>query len=115
MLSLQAVAIFTGEALLAAGTATSEPIDISKADGAFAIHHNETAGTGTVTYTYALSTSKDGVFITPASPVTIGVGITVDDVLDFTPETASWIKITATEAGGAQAITFTAVLAVREL
>ena len=100
--------------LTAGAAATSEPIDISKAN-ALAIHHNETAGTGTVTYTYSLSPSKAGTYITPASPVTIGADITADDVLDFSPEAASWMKVTATESGGAQAITFTSTLCIQEL
>lgn len=114
MAIMKSVKIFDGQVLSASATATSAPIEIGKAN-ALAIHHNETSGTGTVTYTYSLSPSKNGTFITPASPVTIGSGITVDDVLDFAPEAAGWIKITATEAGGAQAITFTSVLMIQEL
>lgn len=114
MAIMKSVRIFDGQVLTASATATSEPIEIGKAN-ALAIHHNETSGTGTVTYTYALSPKKEGVYITPASPVTIGAGITADDVLDFAPEAAGWIKITATEAGGTQSITFTSVLMIQEL
>lgn len=113
MAGMNCVLLFSQE-LAASGAATSEPVDISKAN-ALAVHHNETAGTGTITYTYSLSTSKNGTYLTPASPATIGAAITADDVLDFAPEAASWIKITATEAGGAAAVTFTSTLVIQEL
>lgn len=110
---MKAVVIFSQE-LTASGTATSAAVEIGKAN-TLSIIHNETSGTGTITYTYSLSSSREGTFITPASPVTIGAAISTDDVLDFAPEAASWIKITATEAGGTQAITFTSTLMVQEL
>ena len=113
MAGMKCVQIFSQQ-LAASAVATSAAIDISKAN-AMAIHHNETAGTGTVTYTYSLSSSEDGTFLTPASPVTIGAAITADDVLDFAPEAARFIKITATEAGGAASVTFTDVLVIQEL
>jgi len=114
MAQMKAVLIFDAVELAASGASTSEPVEISKAN-ALSIHHNETAGTGTVTYTYSLSSSRDGVYITPGSPVTIGTDITADDVLDFAPEAAKFIKIIATESGGAQGVTFTATLMVQEL
>lgn len=113
MAGMTNVLLFSQE-FTAGATATSEPVDISKAN-ALAIHHNETAGTGTITYTYSLSSSKAGTYITPASPVTIGADITADDVLDFAPEAASWIKITATESGASAAVTITSTLCIQEL
>ena len=113
MAGMNNVLLFNQE-FAASGTATSEAIDISKAN-ALSIHHNETAGTGTITYTYSLSTSQDGTYITPTSPVTIGADVTADDVLDFAPEAASWIKITATESGGSAAVTIISTLCVQEM
>lgn len=110
---MKAVLLFSQQ-LTAGAAVTSDAIAIGKAN-ALSIIHNETAGTGTITYTYSLSPSKDGTYITPASPVTIGADITADDVLDFAPEAAAWIKITATESGGTQAITFTDYLMIQEL
>ena len=114
MAGMKSVKIFDGVTINASANSTSEPVEIGKAN-ALAIHHNETSGTGTIAYTYSLSTSREGTYITPLSPVTIGTGITADDVLDFAPEAAGWIKITATEDGTAQPITFTSVLCIQEL
>ena len=114
MAQFRAVQIFSGEVLAASGAATSASVEIGKAN-AISIHHNETSGTGTVAYTYALSNKSDGTFITPVSAVTIGTGITADDILDFAPEAAAWIQITATEDGAANSITFSAELSIQEL
>jgi len=113
MAGMNCVLLFSEEVGIS-GVVTSEPIDISKAN-ALAIHHNETAGTGTITYTYSLSPSRAGTYIIPTSPVTIGADVTADDILDFAPEAAKFIKIIATESGGSAAVTVTSTLVIQEL
>ena len=83
-----------------------------------AIHQlaNVTAGVADITYTYELAISNDAnaVWITPTSPVTIGtVTPATVDVLDFSPEAAKFIRITATN-NDAAACTLTAALVIQE-
>ncbi len=110
-----AVQLWTTEAIGTGATSVSAAVDIGKAS-ALALH--VTALTGTtpdVTFTYALSNSRAGTYTTPASPVTIGANIAAVDVLDFAPEAAGFIQITATNNSGANIATLTAQLAVQEL
>lgn len=110
---MTAVQLWSSEVVTTGATATTAAIDIGKAQ-AMALHLTAIAGTGIdVTFTYSLSTSRDGTFTTPASPVTIGANIGAVDVLDFSPEAASFIKITVTN-NSANSVTLSAVLAVQE-
>jgi len=108
--------LWTTESIAASGTAVSEPIDIGKAN-ALALHVTAiTGGVGLdVTFTYSLSNSKEGTYVTPSSPATIGANIAAADVLDFAPEAARFIKITATNNDVADAAVVTAQLAMQEL
>lgn len=104
----------TDAQIAAGGSFTSDAVNIEKAS-ALAIHLNALSGTGPdITFTYSLSTSQNGTFVEPASPVTIGANIGAVDVLDFAPEAASWIKIIITNNNGAQTVTPTVVLAIQE-
>lgn len=106
--------LLTEAQIAAGGTFTSDAVNIEKAS-ALAVHLPALTGTGPdISFTYSLSTSKNGTFIEPASPVTIGANISAVDVLDFAPEAASWIKIIVTNNNGAQTVTPTVVLAVQE-
>ena len=107
--------IFSSETIAFGASATSEPVDMSAAS-ALALHVTAIAGTlPDVTFTYSLSNSREGTYVTPNSPVTIGANVANDDVLDFAPELARFIKITATNNSGANAVTLTASLAVQEM
>ena len=113
--TMGATQLWTAEVIAASGSATSDAIDIGKAS-ALALHI--TALTGTlpdITFTYSLSNSRAGTYVTPSAPVTIGANIGAADVLDFAPEAAQFIKITATNNSVANAATLTAQLAVQEL
>lgn len=83
----------------------------------FSIHQQvaTTAGSVNVAYTYELSTSNaaDAVWITPSSPVTIGTATVAQEVLDFSPEAAKFIRITATNGDGSD-VTLRAVLNMQE-
>lgn len=106
--------IFDNVTIAASGASTSATVDI-QASNAMALHINAMSGTSPdVTFTYALSTNETANFTTPASPVTIGASIAAVDVLDFAPEAAKYIRITATNNNGVNAVTFTGVLAVQE-
>lgn len=105
--------IFAATSILASGSAVSEAVDMGKAD-ALALHLTSITGTGpSVTFTYSLSV--DGVtYTTPQSPVTIGATKSAVDVMDFAPEAANYIKITATNNNAGQPVTISANLAVQE-
>lgn len=108
------VQLWDAEAIGTTSSVTSAAVNIAKAS-ALALH--VTALTGTtpdVTFTYSLSNSENGTYVIPNSPVTIGASVANDDVLDFAPEAASWIKIIATNNSGANIATLTAQLAVQE-
>jgi len=112
MAHMSAYQLWTAEAIAPSGVATSAAIDIGKSN-AIALH--VTALTGTlpdVDFTYSVSTSKDGTYITGNS--TFATAVAAADVLDLAPEAAGWIKIIATEAGGANTATLTAVLAIQD-
>ncbi len=105
--------IFDAEAIGAGATATSAAIEMGTAS-ALALHLNAIAGTTEdVTFTYSLGNTRDDTFITPSAPVTIGANLAAADVLDFAPELAKYIKITATNNDVA-AVTITATLTVQE-
>jgi len=109
-----AVQLWTAQAITTGADVTSAAVDIGKAN-AMALHLTALAGTTPdITFTYSLSSSRDGTYTTPAAPVTIGANIAAVDVLDFAPEAAAFIKITATNNNGGTA-TLSAQLAVQEL
>lgn len=106
--------VWSAKAITTGATATTDALDIAKAN-AMALHVTTLSGTAPdVTFTYSLSSSRAGTYTTPASPVTIGASVGTADVLDFSPEAARFIKITATNNNGGTA-TITAQLAVQEL
>lgn len=111
--TMGAYKIFVGEVIGAGGTATSEPIEMGTAS-VLALHLTAIAGVGAdVTFTYSLGNNRDDTFITPSSPVTIGANLAATDVLDFSPELAKFIKITATNNAAAD-VTISATLCVQE-
>jgi len=113
--TMGATQLWTEEVIAFGAAATSAAIDIGKAS-AMALHITALAGTlPDITFTYSLSNSREGTYVTPTAPVTIGANIAAADVLDFSPEAAQFIKITATNNSGANAATLTAQLAVQEL
>lgn len=106
--------LWTAQAITTGASVTSDAVDISKAE-TMALHLTAISGTTPdVTFTYSLSSSRAGTFTTPATPVTIKVSAAAVDVLDFTPEAAAFIKITATNNNGGTA-TLSAQLAVKEV
>jgi hypothetical protein len=110
---VRASKIWTAKQIAGGATDTSEAIEMGRAD-ALALHLTAIAGTNpSVTFTYSLSC--DGTtYTTPQSPATIGATKAAVDVMDFAPEAANWIKITATNNNGSDAVTITASLAVQE-
>jgi hypothetical protein len=115
MPGMKTVKILDDEEIVASGTFTSAAIDISR-NNALALHVQTITGTSPdVTFTYSLSTSEDGTYVTPNSPATVGANVENDDVLDFSPEAARYMKITATNNNGVNEVTLTCVLAIQEL
>ena len=109
------VQLWTTEAIGAGAVATSAAVDIGKAS-AMALHLTAITGTTPdVTFTYSLSSSREGTFTVPVSPVTIKANAAAADVLAFAPEAANFIKLIATNNSGANIATITAQLAVQEL
>jgi len=107
--------VIPNRTILASGSYTSEAVDMATAT-ALALHVTAIAGTGpSVAFTYSLSNTKDGTYVTPSSPVTIGAAVTAVDVLDFAPELARFIKIIVTNNNAGQPVTLTASLAIQEL
>jgi hypothetical protein len=107
--------LWTAESIAKSTAVTSAAIDIGKAN-ALALH--VTALTGTtpdVTFTYSLSNSREGTFVTPLSPATIKANAGAADVHDFAPEAAGFIKIIATNNSATNAAVLTAQLAVQEM
>ena len=105
--------LWDAQVVTTGAASTSAAIGIGQAN-ALALHLTAIAGTALdVTFTYSLSTSRTGTFVTPVSPVTIKANAAAVDVLDFSPEAAGWIKIIATN-NSANSVTFSAVLAVQE-
>lgn len=111
--------IFTSTAVSAGGSATSGAVDISNARGYFSIQYAVT-GDGTLKLTYQLS--NDAItWITPSSATEIATGLTKTsgpgsngkDIVTFSPEMAKYIQIVATETGGANSATITAMMAVQ--
>lgn len=101
------------QTIAAGATAVSAGWRIESAD-ALALHLTSITGTSPdVTFTYALSV--DGVtYTTPQTPVSIGANKGAADVMDFAPEAAKWIRITATNNNGANSVTIVAYLAQQE-
>ena len=105
--------IFDSQEIAAGGAYTTPALDIASAN-ALALHLQSITGTSPdVTFTYSLGTDKSGTFVTPASPATIGANIGAVDVLDFAPEACRYLKITATNNNGSNAVSLTGVLAVQ--
>lgn len=103
----ETTAIFTTESVTASATVTSGFIDLYNCRGFFSVQYLIT-GDGTLTLTYSLS--NDGsTYITPTGAVAIGTALTKTtgpggdgkDILSFTPMVARFMKIIATETGGA--------------
>jgi hypothetical protein len=114
MSNVTAYQLWTAQSIGASGAATSAAIEIGCGD-AFALHVTALTGTSPdVTFTYSLSNSKEGTFVTPLSPATIKANAGAADVHDFAPEAASWIKIIATNNNASNAAVLTAQLAIRE-
>lgn len=107
--------IFDGETIAASGASTSAAIEMGTAL-ALALFVDSIAGTALdVTFTYSLGNTRDGAFVTPTAPVTIGANISAADVLDFAPELAKYIKITATNNNAVNGVTeMTCTLTVQE-
>ena len=107
--------IFDGITIAASGTAVAEPVEMGTAL-ALALFVNSIAGTALdVTFTYSLGNTRTDTFTTPTAPVTIGANIAAADVLDFAPELAKYIKITATNNNAVNPVTeMTCTLTVQE-
>ncbi len=93
------------------GTATSDAVRMDEAE-AMSIHTQvaTTAGSINITYTYEVSSSKDGPFV--AGNTTIAAQ-TALDIIGFSPEAAKWIRLIATNNDGSD-VTLTAVLTIQE-
>ena len=106
--------LFTGEVLIATGTAeTADPIHMELTGGNIRIQAEVTAGTGTIKC--EVKESVDGVtYVTNSTPVfstqASGAGVTLSD---FDCKASRFIKILVTEDGGAQPATFTLSISIR--
>jgi hypothetical protein len=108
--------LFSAEAILASGSATSEAIDLRlhAPNGIFSIQYAVT-GDGTVKFEYNLGSTETGDFVEPSTASDIassivktsGPGSDGKDIVSFTPELAPFMKIVVTETGTAEAVAVT--------
>ena len=111
--------VFSSTAIAKSGTSTSADIDLSdyKPLGYFSLQLTVT-GDGTAQIKYQLSNDGD-TFVTPTSAQDIvtahtkTTGTSGVDIYSFFPEPAKYIRIVATETGGANTITVTGILFIQ--
>lgn len=112
--------IFSSEAVVASGTATSNAVDLGglSTTGHFSLQVALT-GDGTATFEFLLS--NDGTnFVEPSGSLDITTGFTKTsgpgsdgkDIFSFGPILARWMKIRVTETGGVSAIAVNGYLAM---
>jgi hypothetical protein len=102
--------IFDAEEIALSGNALSVAIDLREIanNGYFAIHYI-TTGTGTTKFEYLFAPVKAGTYIEPAGATDIGATLAAGSgIKSFSPELGPFMKIKATEDGGANAIVVTA-------
>ena len=95
--------LFNEVAIEASGDEDSAIIDLREIAqaGFFSVGYTIT-GSGTVELTYLVGSEKDGAFVTPAAASPIGSTLAAGSgFLSFGPILAPFIKIKATEDGGA--------------
>jgi len=105
--------IFQTETIAASGSATSESQNLSRSIGYQSLQY-EVTGSGTVSFTFQVS--NDGVtFSTPPDAVAIISGITAGTGLAPIELTtiARYMKIIATETGGADSVTVSCWLTIQ--
>ena len=95
---------FSSGTIAANGTYTSDAINLQNRTGIFSIHYT-VGGTGTCKLEYLVS--ADGTtYVEPSTASDIATGKTAGNYADpFEPLLAPFIKIKATETGGANSIT----------
>ena len=94
------------------GTFTSAPINIEKATAA-CIHLQSLVGTlPDVGFSYTVSSSRNGTYL--AGLATTSASESAAVIIPFTPEPASWLKMTVTNNSGANVVTPTVVLALAD-
>jgi len=109
--------LFDSQGIAAGGSATSDIVDIKRANGYFSIQY-DIDGSGTLDILYLLS--LDGVhFVTPSADAKIcegvgsGSGTSGVDIVSFNPSPARYMKLAAQETGGANPATLTLWLMVQ--
>ena len=108
--------LFDAEALLASGTASSEPVDLRKIaqNRNFSVEYT-TTGTGTTLIEYLVCSTIDGTY----RDVGTNIGATLadgHDILPFAanqPQLAPFMKIRITEDGGVNAVAVTLYLNIQ--
>ena len=110
---ISSILVHNATAVAASGTGTSSAVDLRSLTqtGAFALHYT-IAGSGTASLSFSQSATATGTFVTYATA--IATGKTAGTYYTpFAPPVAPYMKILATETGGAQGITVTARLVVQ--
>ncbi len=120
--NIRTTLIFDSETIALSATATSAVIDMgsTKPGGFFSIHVKDLTDDGTMQLTYELS-ADNVTYVTPSSASdivtahtkTTGPGSDGEDLYSFTPELARYMRIIATETGGANAIVVTAFIIIQ--
>jgi hypothetical protein len=102
--------ILDAEEIALSASALSVAIDLRQIanNGYFALRYT-TTGTGTTKFNYLYAPEKDGTYIEPAGATDIGATLAAGSgIKSFSPELGPFMKIKATEDGGANAIVVTA-------
>lgn len=105
--------LFAGEEIAASGDTTSEAIAVGHASGYFSTHFKFT-GSGTLKLEYLCS--NDGSTFTAPDTNSIVTGKAAGTHFKkFDPPPCLWIKIKASETGGANKVTFDATMGCKTL
>lgn len=101
------IKLFSSQNIAASASATSGAVDLREIaqEGRFSIYATVT-GSGTLKLEYLVAPEKDGTFIEPAGASDVATGLTAGNAAaSFSPVLAPFLKIKATETGGAQGVT----------
>ena len=104
--------LITEAEIAAGGTFVSAPIDIEKAQSACLHLQALTGASADIGYSYTISTSSDGTFLTGQE--TTSGSETAVGLVTFTPEPASYLILTITNNNGAAVVTPRVVLALQD-
>lgn len=100
------IKLFSNESIAASGSATSVAVDLREIaqEGRFSVYSAIT-GSGTVKIEYLVAPEEDGTYIEPAGASDVATGLAAGSAAaSFSPVVAPFLRIKATETGGANGV-----------